>query len=504
MERATIDQGVKLLQEQPADFSALAHLETEDSRCGRLGHRLGWSRFGHWFGFLTTAVRRSVNNLWEKQLGHRIAVRSYEKTLRDYNVSHVMEKTAGEDNLIKRNAFDRLERYRITLEDADAPWVELSLYSTNDNENEEAVRNYHVPALREQEIAYKLVDGSVAVENETAASMSPHEQQAQLMCQHEREKKILSALDHPNIIKPVIINETGEVGENDSWQARKDSWQAQKRVVIETRPLSGTERCELAAVITENDGVVMECHQIDFDFEVVESFEEGPAGIPLPLAEMTLLHAINTGLLLEREKYSVARAMVGAVAYAHRRGCVHFNIKPANIVRINDSWVLTGWTLAHHYEDMLGGSLDFMPAYNKQGYFLFGSDTYQAPQICVRKHFCTRSAAIEREIQAMKTGNGQAPFCETDARAADAYSLGIVLFELLTVENPTPSAMELQNTTPCDIERVFQDSVDRYLREYKEDLGEYYEIVSSLLQSKCSDRISVATAETMLDKISPP
>ena len=488
MERATTDQSVRLLQEQPAGFPTLTHLETEDSCCGRLSR---------WFGFLTTVVSRSVNDLWEKQLGHRIVLRSYAKTLRDYNVSHVMEKTAGEDNLIKRNAFDRLERYRITLEDADAPWVKLPLYSTNDNENEEAAYVYHVPALREQEIAYKLVDGSVVARNEMAASMSPRAQQAQLMRQHEREKKILSVLDHPNIIKPVTINATGENGENDSWQA-------QKRVVIETRPLSVTEGCELAATITESDGVG-EDHQIDFDFEVVESFEEGPAGIPLPMAETTLLDEINTGLLVEQEKDSVARAMIDAVAYAHRRGCVHLNIKPANIVRIGDSWVLTGWTLAHHCEDMLGGSLDFMPVYNKQGYFLFGSDSYQAPQICVRKHFFIRSAAIGRdELQAMKTGNGQAPFCETDARDADAYSLGIVLFELLTVENPTPSAMELQNATHCDIERVFQDSVDRYLREYKEDLGKYYEIVSLLLQSKCSDRISVATAETMLKEISPP
>ena len=497
MERATIDQGIELLQDQPAGFSALAHLETENSCYGRLGSRLGsrlgCSRFGRGLDFLTTTVRRFVHEAWEKQLTYRV-VRSYKKTLRDYNVSHVMEKTAGEDNLIRCNAFDRLERYRITVEDPGAPWVKLFLYSTNNNENEETVHDYHVPALREREIAYKLVDGSVAAESEMAASVSPHEQQAQLMCQYEREKKILSALDHPNIIKPVIINETGKIGEDGSWQARK-------RVVIETRPLSVTERCELAATITEHDG---EGHEIDFDFEVVESFEEGPAGIPLPLAETTLLNAINAGLLSGREKYSIARAMVDAVAYAHRRGCVHFNIKPANIVKIDDSWVLTGWTLAHHYRDMLGGSLDFMPAYNKQGYFLFGSDNYQAPQICVRKNFCTRDAAVEREIQAMKTGNGQAPFCETDAREADAYSLGIVLFELLTVANPTPSARKLQNTAPRHIEKVFQENTDQYLQEYKENLGEYHEVVSLLLQSKCSDRISVATAAAMLGEISPP
>ena len=499
MERATSDRGVRLLHARSMGLvPVVPPSETEDSSCGLPGCGL----FGHRSGSRTTE-RRFIGESREHWPSHRTVVSSYRKQLRDYNLSHVMEKTAGEDNLIKRNGLDRLERYRVTLEDVNGPWVKIPMNSTNANEGKEGAGCYYVRPVYEQEIAYKLIDEPLAAENETIASLSPRKRQKylrkrqkELMYQHKQEKKILSALDHPNIIKPVIINEAGKSGKGDSWEA-------QKRVVIAVRPFSVTERRELAETITEHDDVE-EDHQIDFDFEVVESFDEGPAGIPLPPAETTLLNEISTGLLSEREKYDVVLAMVDAVAYTHQRGCVHLDIKPRNMVMVDGRWVLTGWTLSHHYKDMPGGSLAFIPVYDKQGYFLFGSNHYQAPQIYVRRCFCPTDTAIEREIQAMKTGNGQAPFCETDARAADAYSLGIVLFELLTEENPTPSSVQLEYATPHCIERIFQSNVNRCLRNHRESLGEYYRIVSALLQSKCSDRITVATAKAMLEKVSPP
>ena len=437
-------------------------------------------------------LRKFLYKWWTRQYFHILRVKgSYKKLLKKYNVNHVLEKTAGENNLLGEGSGGKVERYKVTAENVSLPKVKIPVYSTNDNEGKSPKDYHETPALHTQEIAYKRA-GVRRMFSRTRRNSA--EQRVADYC-HSQEQKALAALDHPNIIKPVIIE--------------GDAWQAESMTVIEVRSLSEEEKQDLAlsekekrelAVAMAKNDVIPEDDPIDFDFEVVESVETSPAGIPLPLVHATLMDKMATGLSPE-EKDNVVRGMIGAVAHAHQRGYVHLDIKPANILQKGDDWLLADWGFAHHYSDMHKGSMDFIPVCSIVGNgIFFGTTSYLSPQMYARSTLKYMPSKQKRSIrEAIKTGSGAYPLFQTDARAADAYSLGIVLFELLTGVNITPAYFTrgfLRN-----LEEGFQKKVDSLLKKHQGSLGKYYEIVSLLLRSKCSERISVVEAEDMLRQI---
>ena len=114
----------------------------------------------------------------------------------------------------------------------------------------------------------------------------------------------------------------------------------------------------------------------------------------------TLQQRIRAGMPLE-ETLSVARAIAGALHYAHQRGVIHRDIKPQNILfRENGSPVLTDFGIAKTL-----GSSTIM---TRTGLSL-GTPRYMSPE----------------QIR------GQA----VDARA-DLYSFGVLFYEMLTGNAP--------------------------------------------------------------------
>ncbi len=117
----------------------------------------------------------------------------------------------------------------------------------------------------------------------------------------------------------------------------------------------------------------------------------------------SLNHVItDDGALSFRRVEAIIAAVGGALHYAHRRGVIHRDVKPANIMLDQDDWVLvTDFGIAKHDEaDRLTVS----------GH-VFGTPHYMSPE-----YF---------------NGGEIGP-------ASDQYALGVVAFELLTGTMPFP------------------------------------------------------------------
>ena len=434
------------------------------------------------------SLKKSLYHWWTKTKQDTRAQRMYKETLDAYKVSHVLEKTAGEDNLLAKGGQGQVARYRITTEDTSKSNTRTPVYSTNNNKGMNPVSYYETPALREQEIAYKTVLPN------TANSKLKKKDQIMEKMQYQRmmERKAMDALDHPNIIKPAIIE--GDTG------------QATTMTVIETRSLSEEEKRALATKPAGNDSS-QEDTQIDPDFEVVESIRTEPVGIPLPLMETTLATRIKTGLS-PREKDDVARALIGAVSHTHQRGYAHLDIKPSNVLNKGDEWLLADWGSACHYSDTLEGSMDFMPVFipRTQRYFC-GTINYLSPQMYGRLRVGSSTPELIDTLMPILTRrNTGHPSLETDARAADAYALGIVLCEVFTGERPVSpkTDTELERVKVKYFSNYFQARVDAFLQKHRDKLGGFNTIIKGLLQSKWTERMTVSTAQGLLDQIPVP
>ena len=109
----------------------------------------------------------------------------------------------------------------------------------------------------------------------------------------------------------------------------------------------------------------------------------------------------------------IGRAIANALDYAHRKGVIHRDVKPSNVILASDGRVvLTDFGLAMGMEQ---GSLGEV----------FGTARYTAPEQARRS-----SAAIPQ---------------------SDLYSLGVILYEMLTgmapFDDPSPTSVALQHMT---------------------------------------------------------
>jgi serine/threonine protein kinase len=123
------------------------------------------------------------------------------------------------------------------------------------------------------------------------------------------------------------------------------------------------------------------------------------------------------GPLPVAQALSIAEQVASALAYAHRQGAIHRDVKPGNILFLDETHthaVLTDFGIAH----LLGA-----PALTMSG-AVAGTPAYMSPE-------------------AAESG-------EVDARS-DLYSLGVVLYEMVTGETPykgdTPVRMMMQQVS---------------------------------------------------------
>ena len=418
--------------------------------------------FCHWIVAVyefCQSIKQKYNNWQAKKAYHQWykewSIETYKKSLYEYNISDVLVAVSEEDNCLGRGFFSRVDRYQITGDDN-----------------------------QPDEIAYKTVSITRALQTPTYAAKGEARLNEVAQECFDREKGIISALSHPNIIKPVLLDGKNEFAKN--------------KTVITTRSLSEEEKNSLEENISPIHGMP--------DFEIIESFTTNPGGIPLPLADTTLRKHLSEHPLTVEQKDRVVRGLTAAVGHMHKNGYFHLDINPENILRKGDKWLLADFGISRHYSALKDGSEDSMPLIitaKPNIKIIFGSKNYLSPQMQARHFLLNSEPHVQSHYVAALSEGKDTPFT-TDARHTDAYSLGIVLFEILTGVNPTPDKKIFQHKEFGAIPALYQEHVDNLLKQHREAIGNYYEVVAGLLKSDCSQRMTVPEAEDRLARIAQP
>jgi serine/threonine-protein kinase len=149
------------------------------------------------------------------------------------------------------------------------------------------------------------------------------------------------------------------------------------------------------------------------------------------------------------EFFTLALALVSGLAYTHSKGIIHRDLKPQNILLAHPDRVkIIDFGIAHFHRQS---------ALTSPGQVL-GTPLYMAPE--------------------------QAQGREVDARS-DIFSLGVVLFELLTGELPFPDMMTRLATrppgmpthrgVPATLEQVVRKSLEIHPEERYQSMGDLFD-----------------------------
>ncbi|MBI4576096.1 MAG: serine/threonine protein kinase [Planctomycetes bacterium] len=188
-------------------------------------------------------------------------------------------------------------------------------------------------------------------------------------------------------------------------------------------------------------------HAID-DPRVVRPLGLDPEADPPYLAMELVEGADLARVLAERGRLSVPEALrvfrevVGGVAAAHRAGVVHRDLKPANVLLDRDGAVkVTDFELGQVQAATTAALVVSQSLVTSEGRSISGTYAYMAPE--------------------QRDGG------EVDERA-DVYSLGLVLFEMLTGELPQPGDCpgDLALGVPAWVDEVFRRCYTRREKRY--------------------------------------
>ncbi len=416
--------------------------------------------FGRWivavFEFCKS-IKQKYNNWQDRRASNRLAIETYKQSLCEYNISDVLMAASGEDKKLGQGTLSIVERYKMTGKD-NQPY----------------------------EIAYKSTDISQSMEVQEYTTSEQRKLKEMAQKRLKQEKDVIVALNHPNIIHPVFLDEKNEFATN--------------KTVIETGTLSEEEKKSL------KEGIPVQLLP-DFDFEIIESVTTEPGGIPLPLADKSLKEHLSEHSLTTEQKDCAIRELTAAVGYMHKNGYFHLDIKPDNILRKGDEWFLCDFGVSRHVSELAHVSEDSIPLIlesEPSKEIAFGTPGYISPQMYARVLLLHSSQHIVALYGRDLVDGKDVPPFSTDARHTDAYSLGVVLFEILTGVKPTPDHETIEDKEFTEIPALFQKHVDMQLDKHRNAIGTYYEVVAGLLKSDCSQRMTAAQAEERLARIARP
>ncbi|HVM42182.1 MAG TPA: serine/threonine-protein kinase, partial [Gemmatimonadales bacterium] len=163
------------------------------------------------------------------------------------------------------------------------------------------------------------------------------------------------------------------------------------------------------------------------------------------------------------EALGIARQVVGALDYAHRRGLVHRDIKPENIMLYEDAALVTDFGIALAVRSAHGGRLT-------ESGIAIGTPVYMSPE--------------------------QAVGDPVDARS-DLYSVGCVLYEMLVGAPPYTGVDTMAITA-----QKLVDPVPPIRPQRDEVPAELEAAVLKALACRADDRF--ATAAEMAEALEPP
>ena len=132
----------------------------------------------------------------------------------------------------------------------------------------------------------------------------------------------------------------------------------------------------------------------------------------------SLADLLKEGPVAEREAVRIVRAAAEALDYAHRRGVVHRDVKPENILLTNQGAVkITDFGVAGYVWDKRETGLvsDALAFHAKEGGALLGTPRYMSPQQCRGEPVDGRADVYALGAICFALLCGRAPFDDLDA-----------------------------------------------------------------------------------------